>query len=64
MHYANYHTTLLDEQALSALKNLEQELGKTLVAYSADDKPATLTAEQVDKLQSLEECLGATVVAY
>jgi hypothetical protein len=64
MNYADYHHAKLETDALNALQDLEQELGKTLVAFTKDDKPASLSEEQVARIQSLEECLGATVVAY
>lgn len=64
MNHADYHHAKLEQDALSTLQGLEKELGKTLVAFTHDDKPAALTEDQVARIKSLEECLGATVVAY
>ncbi len=64
MHYDNYHPTELNNDALKALQQVEQELGRTLVAFSPDDQPAQLSEEEVARIKSLEECLSATVIAY
>ena len=53
----------LNESGLSALHNLEKELGTTLVAYD-EPEVAKLTEEQLKRVQSLEECIGSTVIAY
>lgn len=53
----------LDESALKALHDLEDELGTTLVAYE-EPKVAELSEEQIRKIQSLEQTLGSTVIAY
>jgi len=53
----------LNKSGLSALSELEKELGTTLVAYN-EPEVAELTEEQLSRVQSLEECLGSTVIAY
>ena len=53
----------LNQPGLSALHDLEKELGSTLVAYD-EPEVAELTEEQLKRVQSLEECIGSTVIAY
>ena len=53
----------LNKPGLSALHDLEKELGTTLVAYD-EPEVAKLTEEQLKRVQSLEERIGSTVIAY
>ncbi|WP_300672725.1 hypothetical protein [Desulfoluna sp.] len=55
----------LDTGKLGAIKTLEQEIGKTIVAYSCSDpKPSNLTEEEIRKIKALEEKLAVTLVAF
>ncbi|SCY74031.1 hypothetical protein [Desulfoluna spongiiphila] len=55
----------LDNQKLDAIKALEQELGKTLVAYSCSNpEPSILSDAELMKIKSLEEKLAVTLVAF
>lgn len=55
----------LDDGKLGAIKKLEQELGKTLVAYSCSDpKPCDLTEAELSKVKALEGKLSVTLVAF
>lgn len=55
----------LDDKKLGAIKALEQELGKTLVAYSCSDpKPSDLNAAELAKIKALEDDLAVTLIAF
>jgi len=55
----------LDDRKLGAIKALEQELGKTLVAYScSNSEPSDLSDAELMKIKTLEEKLAVTVVAF
>lgn len=60
----DYHHASLSESALKDLQQFESKMGKVLVAYERDSKPAQLTEEQLSELQALEGKLGLTIVAY
>lgn len=54
----------LEEKSLEAVKNLEGELGATVLAYSMHDfKPASLSEDQISKIQALESELNVSLVA-
>jgi hypothetical protein len=54
----------VNEEKLSSLQNLEQELDQTLLAYNCHQAtPAQLSAEQLEKLQTKEKELGIIIVA-
>lgn len=55
----------LDDKKLDAIKALERDLGKTLVAYSCSNpEPSTLSDAELMKIKSLEEKLAVTLVAF
>ena len=54
----------LEEKSLQSIKNLEGELGSTVLAYSIHDfKPANLSEDQILKIQALETELKVALVA-
>lgn len=49
---------------LGAIKTLEKELGKTLLAFSCYPlKPAEISKDQLAKVQEVEKKLGISLVA-
>ncbi len=56
--------TKLDEKSLIAIRDLEQELDKTLLAFSCYPlNPAEITKDQLAKIQKVESNLGISLVA-
>jgi hypothetical protein len=54
----------LDENAINEIKSLENQLGKTILAFSCHDvKPDKLDENQLASIQSLENKLGLSLVA-
>jgi hypothetical protein len=61
---AYYAFANLDDGDLSAIKSLEDKIGRPLVAMKPVDlKPAEIDADTVDAVKSLESKLGVTLVA-
>jgi hypothetical protein len=54
----------LDENDLSRLHALEEELGTTIVALEPDYPIAELSAEQLAHLQESEQKMGVVLLAY
>ena len=54
----------LNEEQLKKVRELEQEVGTYLLAYTKPIVPAQLTDEQLAKLEALEADLGLCLVAY
>lgn len=55
----------LSEDTLKAVKNLEIEMGKHLLAYSCGNvEPAELTDDELARLQKAEAEMGVSLVAY
>ncbi|MHB0877131.1 MAG: hypothetical protein ACYC5O_13930 [Anaerolineae bacterium] len=55
----------LDDRALGKLRQLEEHLGKTVVAYDSGPREfAHLSIEQTRRLQEAERELGVTLIAY
>ncbi|BCS95903.1 hypothetical protein DSLASN_15350 [Desulfoluna limicola] len=55
----------LDDGKLGAIRALEQELGKTIVAYSCSSpEPGELSEAELMKIKALEEKLSVTLVAF
>jgi hypothetical protein len=49
---------------LKSIQNLEKEIGKTLLAFNCHDiKPATLSENELSKIQKLENHLSISLVA-
>jgi hypothetical protein len=56
--------TSLNESTLKTITDTEKGLGKTLLAFSCHDlKPATLSADDLSKVQEVEKILGVSLVA-
>ncbi|MFO7800674.1 MAG: hypothetical protein R6V55_00100 [Desulfovermiculus sp.] len=54
----------LSQEDLSAVKSLEQETGKTLLAFSCHPThPSSLSDEELKRIQELEKKLGVSLVA-
>jgi hypothetical protein len=57
-------STKLGQEDLDAIRGLEAELGKTLLAFSCHPlKPADLSQTQLARLQELENKMGVSLVA-
>ena len=55
----------LDDGKLGAIRELEQELGKTIVAYSCTNpEPGDLSKAELMKIKALEDKLAVTLVAF
>lgn len=55
----------LDDGKLDAIRELEQELGKTIVAYSCTNpEPGDLSQAELMKIKALEDKLAVTLVAF
>jgi hypothetical protein len=64
MHLEQYHSAQLDNATLHNLQQLESELGVVLVAIEPDPAPATLTEQQLQRIQELERQTGKVLLAY
>ncbi|WP_321496083.1 hypothetical protein [uncultured Desulfobacter sp.] len=54
----------LKDQDVAQIKDLEKELGVTMLAFSCHDtKPTTLENATLEKIQALEKNLGVALVA-
>lgn len=54
----------LDDRDLDRIRTLENEMGKTLLAYSCHRaSPSDLADGELDKIRSLEKDLGLALVA-
>ena len=51
-------------QRLEKVRSLSQEIGTCVVMWNAGTRPATLTDEQLRKLQQQEKELGTILLAY
>jgi uncharacterized protein YbaP (TraB family) len=59
-----YHYALLNAEQMKTLTGLEQELGKTLVAFQGQDiPPDQLTPEQLKRIEQVESEMGLSLVA-
>ena len=58
------HVAQLDEREFQRLRELETELGVTLVALEPDPAFAELSAEQLQKLKTAERELKTVLIAY
>ena len=57
-------STKLDEKTLDAIKHLEKELDKTLLAFSCHPaKPAEISNEQLAMIQRVEKELDLSLIA-
>ena len=55
----------LSEDAIKAVKDLESEMGKRLLAYNCGKVEAdTLTEAELNKIQKAEKDMGVVFVAY
>ncbi|MGO9311625.1 MAG: hypothetical protein ACLQBD_19200 [Syntrophobacteraceae bacterium] len=58
--YANY----VDEKGAKEIQELENKIGKTILAYPTSPVPAKLSEEDKEKIESLEKKLCVRLVAY
>ncbi|MBC3193197.1 hypothetical protein H7X46_19235 [Pseudonocardia sp. C8] len=54
----------LDDTALAKVKQLEDRIGKPLVAYRAESPYADLTEEQLAEVRRAESELGVQLLAF
>lgn len=54
----------LDDENVNALRELEAELGKHIMAFTAGLELADLSQAQLEKVQRLEEELDAYLIVY
>ena len=56
--------TRMNDATLKTITDLEQDLGKTLLAFRCHNlNPSALSAEQLQKVQAAEAKLGVALVA-
>ena len=60
----NLHVAQLDNNELQRVRELEIELGVTVVALEPDPAFAELSAEQLHKLKAAERELNTVLLAY
>lgn len=54
----------VEETTLQTIKDLEKDLGKTLLAFSCHDwKASALSTDELQKVQSVEKKLSISLVA-
>lgn len=54
----------LDNDTIEAVKSLEKDIGKTILAYSCGEaNPAALQDEELNKIKEVETKLGLALVA-
>ncbi len=61
---ADVNYSVLTEEQLARLRELEQELGGWVLAIEPAVKLANLTPTQLARIQALEEELGIILLAY
>jgi hypothetical protein len=54
----------LDDEGITKLSALEQELGAHIMALEPSIKLAVISTSQLDKIQALEAELGVTLLVY
>jgi len=60
-----YLTATIDENQLAQIRDLEQDLGKVLVAMRPEPTSySDLTESQLSKIKLVEEKLGMVIVAF
>ena len=56
--------SIIDSTSLEAIQSLENDLGKTLLAFSCYDiNPAGIRNEELEQINKLEKKLGIVLVA-
>lgn len=60
----NLRPAQLDEQTLTRVHQMEQELGSVIIAYQAETPFSHLSDEQLRRLKELEQELGVVLLAY
>ena len=59
-----FNVARLDANALKSIQALEQEMGKTLIAFKGfEADPATVSEDELGRIQALESALGVALVA-
>ena len=59
-----FNIAQLDASALKTIQALEQEMGKTLIAFRGfEADPATVSEDELGRIQDLESTLGVALVA-
>ncbi|RJQ81890.1 MAG: hypothetical protein C4519_08400 [Desulfobacteraceae bacterium] len=56
--------TNINESTLQTIKDLEKELGKSLLAFKCHEvKPSMVNGKELDKIKEVEKSLGISLVA-
>lgn len=59
-----YSLSKTEDINLDDIKQLEGDIGKTLIAFSGHEiEPASIQDEELDKIKKLEKKLGVTLIA-
>lgn len=54
----------INEETLKTINDLEQDLGKTLLAFSCHNlNPSQLSSDELSKIEETEKKLGVSLVA-
>jgi len=61
---AEYAPAAVDAAQLEEIKQLEQQLGKVIVAVEPAAEYASLTTEELTAIRKAEQKLGLVMVAY
>lgn len=64
MDFSNLEYARLTREQIAQLREAEEALGATIVAFKRPVKMAELSSEQVAKLQALEKEIGVLLLAY
>jgi hypothetical protein len=64
MHIHDCPTSQLNNDQLTKIQSLEQQLGLVLVAVDPEPKLASLNAEEMKMLQQFEKRTGKILLAY
>lgn len=59
-----YRIASLDEAGLQRIRDLEQDLGRHIMAFEPGLDVASLSDEQLARIRELEEALGVTLIVY
>ena len=64
MNWDYNHANYVDERGAKEIQELENKIGKTILAYPTSPVPAKLREEDKEKIESLEKKLCVRLVAY
>ncbi len=64
MNWNNDFANYVDEKAVKEIEQLENKIGKWILAYPEPPEPASLSVEARGEIESLEKKLCVRLVAY